>query len=63
MSTRKIAKIIEMLEVGKTYNDISEAVNLTPRTVESVIERLKIKFNTNSNKELVQFVKRIKITG
>jgi len=47
-------KVIYFLLRGKTTRLISLAMNLSPRTVESYMERIKVKFNSRTKPEIIE---------
>ena len=54
--SNKEVSILKLLKRGKKINTISSEVDLSPRTVQAIIEKLKAKTETQSIKDLILFV-------
>ena len=59
--TEKEITILAMLTTGKDTKEMADMVDLSPRTVLAIIDKIKCKTSSSSMKELIEYAKKEKI--
>lgn len=62
LSAREI-QCLNGLPLGMTYKEIAHHLKISPRTVESYLQRIKDRFRLKNRKELIQLNNHIKMSG